>query len=66
MATIDKPSPRTDLEEVCRLIAEGKQVNDPDLLRRIQKRSEQATAEVFEKHGLLDKAADLIREDHDK
>ena len=66
MATIDKPSPQTDLEEVCRLIAEGKKVTDPDLLKRIQERSEQATREVFEKHGLLDVAVDLIREGRDE
>ncbi len=62
MATIDKPSPQTDLEEVCGLIAEGKKVTDPELRKRIQERSEQATREVFEKHGLLDVAVDLIRE----
>ena len=66
MATIDKPSPQTDLEEVCRLIAEGKKVTDPDLLKRIQERSEQATREVFEKHSLLDVAVDLIREGRDE
>jgi hypothetical protein len=66
MATIDKPSPQTDLEEVCRLIAEGKKVTDPDLLKRIQERSEQATHEVFEKLGLLDVAVDLIREGRDE
>ncbi len=66
MATIDKPSPQTDLEEVCRLIAEGKKVTDPDLLKRIQERSEQATRAVFEKHGLLDVAVDLIREGRDE
>jgi hypothetical protein len=66
MATIDKPSPQTDLEEVCRIIAEGKKVTDPDLLKRIQERSEQATPEVFAKHGLLDVAVDLIREGRDE
>ena len=30
MTTIDKPTPQADLEEVCRLIAEGKKVTDPD------------------------------------
>ena len=66
MATVEKPSPQTDLEEVCRLIAEGKKVTDPDLLKRIRERSEQATREVFEKHGLLDVAVDLIREGRDE
>jgi hypothetical protein len=66
MGIIDKSSPQTDLEEVCRLIAEGKKVTDPDLLKRIRERSEQATREVFEKHGLLDVAVDLIREGRDE
>jgi hypothetical protein len=66
MAIIDKPSPQTDLEEVCRLIAESKKVTDPDLLKRIQERSEQATREVFKRHGLLDVAVDLIREGRDE
>lgn len=66
MATIDKPSPQADMEEVCRLMAEGKKVTDPELLKRIQERSEQASREVFEKHGLLNVAVDLIREGRDE
>jgi hypothetical protein len=66
LATADKPTPRTDLEEICRLIAEGKKVTDADLLKRVQGRSEQATREVFEKHGLLNVAVDLIREGRDE
>ena len=66
MATIANQSPQADLEEVFRLIAGGRKVTDPDLLRRIQERSEQATREVFEKHGLLDVAVDLIREGRDE
>jgi hypothetical protein len=66
MATIDKPSPQADLQEVCRLIAEGQKVTDPHLLKRIQDRAEQATREVFEKHGLLNVAVDLIREGRDE
>lgn len=30
---------QADLEEVCRLVAEGKRVTDPDLLKRIEERS---------------------------
>jgi hypothetical protein len=66
MTTIDEPSPQSDLEEVCRLIAKGERVTDPELLRRIRERSEQATREVFEKHGLLDIAVDLIRQGRDE
>jgi hypothetical protein len=66
MATIDESSAQADLEEVCRLIAEGKKVTDPDLLKRIEERSEQATREVFEKHGLLNVTVDLIRAGRDE
>jgi hypothetical protein len=66
MATIEEPSPRADLEAVLRLIAQGEKVADPDLLKRIHERSEQATREVFEKHGLLDVAVGLIREGRDE
>jgi len=66
MATVDKPSPRADLQEVCRLIAEGKKVTDSQLLKRIQERSEQATREIFEKDGLLNVAVDLIRDGRDE
>jgi hypothetical protein len=66
MEAIDKSSPQTDLEIVCRLIAEGKRVTDRDLLNRIRERAEQATREVFEKHGVLNVAVDLIREGRDE
>jgi hypothetical protein len=66
MATSNSPSVQADLEEVCRLIAEGKKITDPGLLKRIQERSDQATEEVFEKHGLLNVAVDLIREGRDE
>jgi hypothetical protein len=46
MATSDEPSPQSDLEEVCRLIAAGKKVTGPELLKRIHQRSEQATRQV--------------------
>jgi len=66
MNTTVEPSSQSDLEEVCRLIAEGKKVTDAELLKRIQQRSEQASREVFEKHGLLDVAVGLIREGRDE
>jgi hypothetical protein len=66
MVAIDKPSAESDLEEVCRLLAEGKTVTDSALLKRIQQRSEQATQEVFERHGILNIAVDLIREGRDE
>ncbi len=35
---------RSDLEEVCRLAAEGKKVTDPELIKRVQARSDRAKA----------------------
>lgn len=65
MATIDK-SPaaqeEVDLEEVNRLFAEGKPVTDPDLIRRIRKRSEAARKAVLERNGVLDIAVPYIRD----
>ncbi len=49
MAANDEPSPQSDLEVVCRLIAEGKPITDLELLKRIEERSEQATREIFGK-----------------
>src|SRR4051794_36102122 len=47
MASVESSSPaqeQADMEEVCRLAAEGKKVTDPDLLKRIQERTKRATA----------------------
>ena len=46
MATVETQSAipadeMADMEEVCRLISEGKPVTDPALLKRIYERSEQ-------------------------
>ena len=60
------PEEMADMEEVCRLISEGKRVNDPELLKRIRERSEEVRREMFEKHGLTNIAVDLIREARDE
>src|SRR4051794_14441563 len=47
MASVGSSSPaqeQADMEEVCRLAAEGKKVTDPDLLKRIQERTSRAPA----------------------
>jgi hypothetical protein len=54
-----------DLEAVCKQIPAGG-VTDPELLRRVRERSEKARAEVLRRHGVLDVAADLIREARDE
>ncbi len=66
MNMLERPSPQSDLEVVCRMIAEGRKVTDPDLLNRLRERSEQATRGVLGRHGLLDVAVDLIRESRDE
>jgi hypothetical protein len=71
MATLEKPSniaaeEMADMEEVCRLISEGKRVTNPALLRRISDRAEQVRREMFDKHGMTNIAVDLIREVRDE
>jgi hypothetical protein len=61
MATIEKPCTESDLEEVYRLLALGKSVTDPELIRRIRERSAAARRAVFERNGLLDVAVPSIR-----
>ncbi|HMB04582.1 MAG TPA: hypothetical protein VKP69_12690 [Isosphaeraceae bacterium] len=41
-------------------------VSDPELIRRIQERSEGARRELLERHGVLNIAVDLIREIRDE
>jgi hypothetical protein len=64
MAIVKAPAAtqeQADLKEVYRLLAEGKPVTDPDLIRRIRERSETARQAVFERNGLLDIAVPFIR-----
>ena len=67
MATVNTPlsippEEMADMEEVCRLIAEGKRVNDPELLKRIRERSEEVQRQIREKYGMVEWAVDLIRQ----
>jgi hypothetical protein len=71
MPNVDKPSAippdaMADMEAVCRLVAEGKRVTDPELLKRIRERSEAAQRKTFEKYGVVEWAVDLIREARDE
>jgi len=71
MATVETPSAipadeMADMEEVCRLISEGKPVTDPALLKRIHDRAEQVRCAMLEKHGVTNIAVDLIREARDE
>ena len=55
-----------DIAEVARLVAEGKQVTDPELLRRIRQRSDALRREMLRAQGLTDIAVDLVRESRDE
>jgi hypothetical protein len=53
-ATVDKPTDippqeMAGMEEVMRLVSEGKRVTDPELLGRIRERSEKVQRETREK-----------------
>ena len=54
-----------DLEEVCRLISQGKRVTDPELLRRLRQRSDALQRDTLEKYGLVEWAAELARQTPD-
>jgi len=67
MAIVVKPAQeQADAEEVMRLVAEGKRVTDPELIRRVQERAEKVRREIVEKHGVVEWAVDLIREARDE
>ena len=55
-----------DIAEVARLVAEGKQVTDLELLRRIKQRSDALRREMLRTQGLTDIAVDLVRESRDE
>ena len=55
-----------DIAEVARLVAEGKQVTDPELLRRIRQRSDALRREMLRTQGLTDIAVELVRESRDE
>ncbi len=59
------PDMLADLAEVLRQAARGK-VTDPELIRRVTERAEQARQEILREHGVLNVAVDLIREGRDE
>lgn len=69
MATVEHPSIRQDREdsqELARLVSEGKRVTDPELRRRVHERAEKVRREIFEKHGVVDWAVEMIRDARDE
>jgi hypothetical protein len=60
------PQEMADLEEVCRLISEGKRVTDPELHRRISERADAARAETLRLFGVQDIGVHIIRQMRDR
>ena len=70
MSTAEKPpvvdsQSLADLEEVCRLVSEGKRVTDPELLGRIERRADEAREEALRLFGVQDTGVQIIREMRD-
>ena len=59
------PDVEADLQVVIDHLTTGQPL-DAETARRIRERSERATQEIRDKHGVLDVAVDLIREIRDE
>jgi hypothetical protein len=57
---------QADTKEVLRLVSEGKRVTDPELRKRIARRSEAVQGEIRDRFGVVEWAVDLIREGRDE
>lgn len=66
MNQAEQAQAEADIAEVARLVAEGKQVTDPELLRRIRQRSDALRREMLRTQGLTDIAVELVRESRDE
>jgi hypothetical protein len=55
-----------DIAEVAFLVAHGKRATDPELLRRIQERTDALRREMLRAQGLTNIAVDLVRESRDE
>jgi hypothetical protein len=58
---IDDSQAYADLDEVCRLVSEGKKVTDPELHRRIEVRADWAREETLRHFGVQDIGVEIIR-----
>jgi hypothetical protein len=61
----DQAEARADLRAVLDSLIH-KTPLDPEVARRVQERGERIRQEVYERHGLLNVAVDLIREGRDE
>ena len=59
--TID-PQAMSDMEEVSRLLSEGKRVTDPELLRRVRSRADAVREDAMREFGVQDIGVEIIRE----
>jgi hypothetical protein len=69
MATDRNPTDtqeQADSQKVARLIAADKKVSDPEPRRRIRARAEIVPQEIPEKHGVVERAVDTIRDPRDE
>ena len=57
----DDPQALVDLEEVCRLVSEGKRITDPELIRRIERRAAAAREETLRLFGMQEIAVEIVR-----
>jgi hypothetical protein len=62
--TLD-PQAQADLEEVFRLLAEGKRVTDPELIRRVERRAAESREEALRLFGVQETGVAIIREMRD-
>ena len=65
---VEKPlsQEEADSQEVARLVADGKRVTDPQLRRRVTERAEKVRQAIFEKHGVVEWAVEMIRDARDE
>jgi len=66
MATEVKSQAEADADEVMRLVSEGKRVTDPELICRVSERAAKVRQAIFEKHGSVEWAVDMVRDARDE
>jgi hypothetical protein len=56
------PEEMADLEEVCRLVAQGRRAIDPELLKRVRAQSDKLHRATLQKYGLVEWVASMDHE----
>jgi hypothetical protein len=57
---------QADMDEVMRLVSEGKRVTDPELCRRVRERADKVRKVMLQRFGVTDIAVELIRDARDE